>query len=160
MLRSDGRYGLTDPSKREWSYLVYENRVAVLGLGRFGSAVAVNLAARGEVVLGIDCDRAVVSLLIGCLHRAEVADATDLDALRRLGLSQVGTAVVAIGRDVVASSLTASLLAELQVPEIWARAGTTRHAKILERVGAHRVVMPQQDMGRVLAGLLSSGPMA
>lgn len=86
-----------------------------------------------------------------------MADATDLETLRRLGIGEVEQTVVAIGQDVVASTLTTSLLAELDVQEIWARAVTYRHARILERMGAHRVVLPQQDMGKMLAGLLSSG---
>lgn len=134
--------------------------MGVLGLGRFGSSVALSLAAGGENVLGIDRDPEVVRSLADRLHRVAVADATDLDALRELGIDKIGRAVVAIGQDVATSALTTSLLAELEVEEIWARAETDRHATILERVGARRVVRPQQDMGTILARLLSPHPMA
>ncbi|WP_171075274.1 potassium channel family protein [Nonomuraea basaltis] len=129
--------------------------MAVLGLGRFGSSLALSLAEGGEQVLGIDCDPEAVDSLAGHLDRVAVADATDMDALRQLGVAEVRRAVVALGHDVAASALIVSLLTELGVEEIWGRAETYRHGKILERVGAHRVVLPQQDMGRVLAGLLS-----
>ncbi|MDP9866917.1 MULTISPECIES: potassium channel family protein [Streptosporangium] len=136
--------------------LMHSNFIAVLGLGRFGSSVALSLAANGERALGIDREPEAVLALAGRLDHAAVADATDLDELRRLGMAEAGQAVVAMG-DVVASALTTSLLAGLGVQEIWGRATTHRHAKILERVGAHRVVMPEQDAGKMLAGLLS-GP--
>lgn len=136
---------------------MHSNFIAVLGLGRFGSSVALSLAANGERALGIDREPEAVLALAGRLDHAAVADATDLDELRRLGMAEAGQAVVAMG-DVVASALTTSLLAGLGVQEIWGRATTHRHAKILERVGAHRVVMPEQDAGKMLAGLLSGRP--
>jgi trk system potassium uptake protein TrkA len=142
------------------AFLPQTDSVAVLGLGRFGRSVALSLAATGGSVLGIDHDPEVVHALLGRIDELTVADTTDLETLRRLGIDEVGRAVVAIGKDIAASALTTSLLAELEVREIWARADTRRHALILERLGAHRVVLPQQDMGRMLARLLGFRPTA
>ncbi|MEV4170221.1 TrkA family potassium uptake protein [Nonomuraea sp. NPDC049709] len=157
MLETDSVKDSASGLWKKVNILTQTNSVAVLGLGRFGSAVALSLASSGENVLGIDRDSETVRSLTDRLHRIAVADATDLETLRRLGIGEVEQAVVAIGQDVAASVLTTSLLAELDVQKIWARAMTYRHALILERMGAHRVVLPQQDMGKMLAGLLISG---
>ncbi|WP_336204900.1 potassium channel family protein [Nonomuraea sp. LPB2021202275-12-8] len=127
----------------------------MLGLGRFGGSLALHLAMEDGNVLGVDKDPEVVRSLADSLDRLVVADTTDLEVLRRLGVAGFRQVVVAIGQDVAASVLTTSLLAELEIQEIWARAATPRHARILERVGAHRVVLPQQRMGELLAREMS-----
>jgi trk system potassium uptake protein TrkA len=127
----------------------------VIGLGRFGSALALELTSRGTEVLGVDTNRKLVQNLSGQLPHVVVADSTDIEALRQLGIAEFRRAVVAIGTDVQASILTASLLSELEVPDIWAKAINRQHGRILSRVGAHHVVLPEHDMGERVAHLLS-----
>ncbi|TQM67716.1 trk system potassium uptake protein TrkA [Actinomadura hallensis] len=128
--------------------------VVVIGLGRFGSALALELARRGTEVLAIDNRPKVVQALAGRLTHVITADATDIDALRELGVDEFYRAVVAIGGDLEASILTTSLLAELEIEEIWAKAVTHQHKRILERIGAHHIVLPEHDMGERVAHLV------
>jgi trk system potassium uptake protein TrkA len=129
--------------------------VIVIGLGRFGSALALELSKLGTEVLGIDTDRKLVQNLSGQLPNVVVADSTDIEALRQLGVGEFRRAVVAIGSDIQASILTTSLLAEMEVPDIWAKALSRQHGHILSRVGAHHVVLPEHDMGERVAHLLT-----
>ncbi|GAA3778033.1 potassium channel family protein [Micromonospora maritima] len=129
--------------------------VVVVGLGRFGSALALELVSRGTEVLGIDHRPKVVQSLSGRLPHVVTADSTDIEALRQLGVGEFRRAVVAIGTDIQASILTTSLLSELGIPDIWAKAVSDQHRHILTRVGAHRVVAPEHDMGERVAHLLS-----
>lgn len=129
--------------------------VAVIGLGRFGGALAVELARRGTEVLGIDGSPKVTQGLSGQLPHVVSADATDIEALRQLGIAEFHRAVVAIGTDIQASILATSLLSELEIPDIWAKAISRQHGRILERVGAHHVVLPEHHMGERIAHLLS-----
>lgn len=129
--------------------------VVVIGLGRFGSALALELARRGTEVLGIDNRPKVVQSMVGQLPHVITADSTDIEALRQLGVGEFHRAVVAIGTDIQASILTTSLLSELGIPDIWAKAISGQHRNILARVGAHHVVAPEHDMGERIAHLLS-----
>jgi trk system potassium uptake protein TrkA len=129
--------------------------VVVIGLGRFGSALALELTSRGTEVLGIDSDAKVVHSLSGHLPHVVTADTTDIEALRQLGVAEFTRAVVAIGTDIEASILTTSLLVELEVPDIWAKAISRQHGNILQRIGAHHVVLPEHDMGERVAHLLT-----
>ncbi len=134
---------------------VPEDGVLVIGLGRFGSALAETLMELGHDVLGVDADPKIVQDHADDLTHVLEADATDIEVLRQLGAGEFGRAVVAIGTDLEASILTASVLGELGVPDIWAKAITVAHGRILERVGAHHVVYPEHDMGRRVAHLLT-----
>jgi trk system potassium uptake protein TrkA len=125
--------------------------VVVIGLGRFGNAVALELVREGVDVLAIDARPEIVQRLAGKLTHVVAADSTDLDALRELGVNEFKRAVVAIGSDMQASILTTSLLVELAIPDIWAKAMTEQHGRILERVGAHHVVFPEHEMGERIA---------
>ncbi len=129
--------------------------VTVIGLGRFGSALALELTSRGTQVLGIDTNHKLVQNLSGQLPHVDEADSTDIEALRQLGVPEFSRAVVAIGSDIQASILTTSLLSELEVPDIWAKALSRQHGRILSRVGAHHVVLPEHDMGERVAHLLT-----
>jgi trk system potassium uptake protein len=129
--------------------------VVVIGLGRFGSALALELTSLGTEVLGIDSDAKVVQALSGQLPHTVTADTTDIEALRQLGVAEFTRAIVAIGTDIQASILTTSLLVELEVPDIWAKAISRQHGNILHRVGAHHVVLPEHDMGERVAHLLT-----
>lgn len=129
--------------------------IMVVGLGRFGSAAASSLIDLGQDVIGVDSDEKLVQRHAAMLTEAVQVDATDIDAMRLIGAQEVQTAVVAIGNDIEASILAASVLLELDVPRVWAKAVSDRHGRILERLGVHRVVFPERDMGdRVAHGLV------
>jgi trk system potassium uptake protein len=134
---------------------VPDNGVLVVGLGRFGTALATTLMDLGHEVLGVDSDAENVQRNADVLTHVVEADATDEDVMQQLGAGEFGRAVVGIGTDLEASILTTSLLAGLQVPDIWAKAITVAHGRILERVGAHHVVFPEHDMGRRVAHLVT-----
>ncbi len=128
--------------------------VAVIGLGRFGTALALELMATGTEVLGIDADEQIVQSLNGELTQVVRADSTRLDVLQQLAVGEFDRVVVAIGSDITASILTASLLLQLKVPVIWAKAVDERHAAVLNQLGVHRVISPETDMGRRVAHLV------
>ncbi|MFY1698331.1 MULTISPECIES: potassium channel family protein [unclassified Solwaraspora] len=129
--------------------------VVVIGLGRFGGALAMELTSRGTEVLGIDGDPRTTQGFSGQLPHLATADATDLEALRQLGVGEFHRAVVGIGTDIQASILATSLLSELGVADIWAKAISRQHGRILERIGAHHVILPEHDMGERVAHLLT-----
>lgn len=127
----------------------------VIGLGRFGGALARTLTGLGHEVLGVDESEERVSELRDELTHVVVADSTDVRALLQLGANEFDRAVVAIGSDIEASILTVSALVDVGVPDIWAKATTASHARILKRVGAHHVVFPEQQMGERVAHLVA-----
>ena len=128
--------------------------VAVLGLGRFGRSLALELMAQGAEVLGIDASDAVIQKVSTRLTHAVVADTTDEESLRQLSVHEFDRAVVGMGSDLEASLLTASALINLGVPTIWAKATSNSHAKILTQIGVHHVVRPEHDMGKRVAHLV------
>ncbi len=128
-----------------------KKNVAVIGLGRFGEAVAQRLVALGHEVVGIDEDAAIVQKLADDLPHVVRADSTETEALLALGVNEVDYAVVAIGSDLEGSVLTVLALSEIGIKEIWAKAASRRHGLILERLGVSRVVYPEADMGVALA---------
>jgi len=119
----------------------------VIGLGRFGGGLASTLVGMGHEVLGVDSDPKIVQDFAAVLTHVVDADSTSEAALRQLSAGEFETAVVAIGTEIEASILTTSVLADLGVGRIVAKAVTEAHGRILERVGAHRVVFPERDMG-------------
>ena len=128
--------------------------VAVIGLGRFGTSLALELMASGTEVLGIDVDEDLVQALNGELTQVVRADSTRVEVLEQLAVGEFDRVVVAIGNDITASILTASLLLKMQVPVIWAKAVDEQHGAVLEQLGVHRVVYPEKDMGRRVAHLV------
>lgn len=120
-------------------------RFAVIGLGRFGSRLAKNLAAAGAEVIAIDLDRRVVEELRDQVTLAVALDCTDEDALRAQGVDQVSTAVVGIGHNFEASALTTVLLKSMRVQRVIARAGSAMQARILSRIGADDIVSPEDE---------------
>lgn len=129
--------------------------VLVVGLGRFGGAVARTLTNMGSEVLGIDSDPHLVQDFAADLTKVVEADCTDGDILRQLGVADFEAAVVAIGTDIEASVLTVLALADIGLTNIWAKASNANHARILERIGATHVVFPEQRMGERTAHLLN-----
>lgn len=132
-----------------------DNRAVVIGLGRFGSSLALELVSGNTEVLGLDRNEKLVNAWADDLTHVAVVDSTDEEALRQLNVHEYPRAVVAIGADLEASILTTSILSDFGIKKIWAKALSRQHAKILERVGAHHVVLPEHDMGERVAHLLS-----
>jgi len=131
------------------------NSVVVIGLGRFGGAVAQSLSQLGHDVLAIDEDLGLVQTWSDQLTHVVQSDSRSIDALRKLGVADFPHAVVGIGSDIEASVLTVLALSELGVPDIWAKAVTVNHGKILEKTGAHHVVYPESAMGERVAHLVT-----
>jgi len=129
--------------------------VVVIGLGRFGGAVARQLVEQGTEVLGIDSNQKAVSALSNQIGNLAIADTTDIEALGQLGVPDFRHAVCAIGTDIQASILTVGVLTDLGIPDIWAKAISQQHRDILVRVGAHHVVLPEHDMGERIAHVLT-----
>ncbi|MCE1177875.1 MAG: TrkA family potassium uptake protein [Micrococcales bacterium] len=132
--------------------------VVVLGLGRFGGSLAAALQERGVDVLAIDNSPETVQSLADELAYVVRADTTDADALSQLDVQSRDIAVVAM-TDVQASLLTLTVLTELGVPEIWAKAKDLQHARVLRRLGAHHVVQPERDLGLRVSHMLVAGHM-
>lgn len=128
--------------------------VVVIGLGRFGQELAMELMNTGTEVLGIDSREDVVQRLNGKLTKVVVADSTDDEVLKQLAVDQFERVVVAIGSDIQASILTSSMLVSLNVPNIWAKALNDAHGRILSQLGVHHVVYPEKEMGRRVAHLV------
>lgn len=126
-------------------------QIAVIGLGRFGSSLAIELVSTGHEVLGIDADENLVQTFSTQITQTVQADSTSPDALAEIDIKNFERVVVAIGTDIEASILTASLLLEIGIKEIWAKADTDAHGKILKQLGVHHVVFPESDMGRRIA---------
>ena len=131
------------------------NSIVVIGLGRFGTSLALELLKGGREVLGVDADERIVQNLSDRLTDVVQADTTDEAALRELGIQDFDSAVVAIGSDLESSILTASLLLQLGIPQVWAKATSTAHGRILEQLGVHHVIFPEMDMGKRVAHMVS-----
>ena len=131
----------------------------VVGLGRLGIAMVNTLDALGHEVLALDAKEGLIQELADDLPNIHfvAADATDEDVLRGLNVEHFDAAAVVIGENhVEAGILTTANLKELGVPMIVARASGKLHAKVLERVGAHRVIQPEREMGEQIARVLAS----
>lgn len=123
----------------------------VIGLGRFGAAVARELSALGQEVLALDVDAENVQHIADEVTQAIQGDAQDEAVLRSVGARNFDCCVVAVGADMEASILITMMLKEMGAKKIIAKAMTPIHARVLERIGADRVVLPEIDMGQRLA---------
>ncbi len=125
--------------------------VAVLGLGRFGTAVALDLAGQGIEVLGVDADPDVVQAIADDLAFAAQADTTDVEALRQLAIPDFDRVVVGIGSNLAASIVTASHLVDFGIGQIWCKAVSADQVRILRRLGISEIIEPEVEVGRSLA---------
>ncbi len=132
----------------------------VIGLGRFGTELAIRLYDSGEDVLAVDTDEIIIDKIADRVTRAVAADARDIDVLRKLGIEDFDRAVVAVGSDLGASALITMNLKTLGVPYILCKAHDDTYREILEKLGANRVVIPEREMADKLAkGLTTAGVM-
>ena len=129
--------------------------VLVIGLGRFGAATAGQLDRLDREVLAVDEDNALVQKWSERVTHAVQADARNIDALRQIGAQDFSIAVVAVGSSIEASVLITANLVDLKVPQIWAKAISQSHGKILSRIGANHVIYPEAEAGERVAHLVS-----
>ena len=139
--------------------MTQSKRVLVIGLGRFGIALARELWDNGAELILVDSDERSIDSLKDFSHAAFVADGTDIQALDSAGVRDIDAAVVGIGKSFEAAVLTVAALAKWGVPEIVARATTPERAEVLRSVGATRVHEVEAEMGR-RAALLITTPVA
>nr|WP_280956779.1 TrkA family potassium uptake protein [Acetohalobium arabaticum] len=129
----------------------------VVGLGRFGTSVATSLAEEGYDVLAIDKEEDLVQEITDKVTHAVQADATDEDSLKTLGVNNFDVAVVSIGDDIQSSLLATLILKELGVEYVVVKAQTKLHGKVLNKIGADKIVYPERDMGvRVAYNLVTT----
>jgi trk system potassium uptake protein TrkA len=135
---------------------VAKRQFAVIGLGRFGSSVAKYLAELGYEVLAVDENAQHVQDISNVVTHAVTANSTDEEAMNALGIGNFDVVVVAIGQDIQSSILTTLILKDLGVPYIIVKAQNELHGKVLNKIGADKVVFPERDMGlRVAHHLIS-----
>jgi len=133
---------------------------AVIGLGRFGTSVAMTLSKMGFDVLAVDSNEERVNNIMEHVTHAVQVDAMDEQALKALGIRNFDVVIVAIGQDIQSNILATVILKEMGVRKVVAKAITGLHGKVLERIGADKVVFPERDMGvRVAHALVSKNIM-
>lgn len=134
-----------------------QNRTfVVVGLGSFGGVVATELARFGNRVLGIDKDHQRVATLAEQLSNVVILDATDEGALREAGAGQYDVGLVSIGNDLESSIIATMNLRLIGVETVWAKALNRTHHRILSKIGADRVVLPETEMGQHTAQMLNN----
>ena len=129
---------------------------AVIGLGRFGSSVARTLAKKGYQVLAVDISENITQNISDEVTQTVCLDATDEKALRTVGIENVDVAIVGVGTDLEASILTTLNLKEIGIKEIVCKAVSEDHKKVLEKIGATRVIQPEREIGSRVANSLIS----
>lgn len=131
---------------------------AVFGLGRYGSAVAGELVNNGVEVIAVDIDERIVSAAADKFPICKCADITDPEVIRQLGISNVDVVIIAMASNLEASVMAVTLCKEAGVKTVIAKCANQMHQKILIRVGADKVVFPEDESGiRLAKNLLSSG---
>lgn len=128
--------------------------VTVIGLGVFGSTIALELARLGNDVLGIDRDAGRVNEIADKIAQAVIADARDERVLHELGVHESDVVVVAIGEDIEANIMAALLVKSMPKPKVWAKALNHNHHQILQKLGTDHIVHPEYEMGLRVARTL------
>lgn len=129
----------------------------VIGLGRFGGSICRELVRLGADVMAIDSSSDRVEEFSKIATHAVIADSTDEEALKSLGIQNFEHVIVAIGDDIQASILTTLIIKELGVPQVTVKAQNDYHAKVLQKIGADLIVHPERDMGiRIANNIMSS----
>lgn len=133
-----------------------KKQFAVIGLGRFGGSVCKELYKMGHEVLAIDVNEDRVNDYARLSTHAVVANGTEEKALQSLGVRNFDHVIVAIGDNIQASILCTLLLKEMNVKQVWVKAQNQYHHKVVERIGADRIIHPEHDMGIRIAHYLAS----
>ncbi|MDM5306997.1 potassium channel family protein [Peribacillus frigoritolerans] len=133
-----------------------KRQYAVIGLGRFGTSVALRLHTAGQEVLGIDINEERVEDAELSVTHAVIADTTEEETLKSIGIRNFYCVIVAIGNDMQSSILTTLLLKELGIKKVIAKALNKNHGQVLNKVGADWVIYPERDMGERVANQLLS----
>ncbi|MDQ9172024.1 TrkA family potassium uptake protein [Oxalobacteraceae bacterium R-40] len=128
--------------------------VTVIGLGNFGSTIALELTNLRQDVIGIDTNASRVNDIADHISQAVVADARDERVLRELGVHESDVVVVAIGEEIEASILATLLVKSMPKPKVWVKALNHHHHRILEKLGADQIVHPEHEMGLRVARAL------
>lgn len=135
-----------------------KNTYAVFGLGRYGVAVAKELVENGKEVIAVDADQKIVNDASAYLPVCKCADVTDAEVISRLGIGSIDTVIVCMASNLEASVMAITLCKEAGVKTVIAKCANEMHQKILRRVGADKVVFPENESGiRLAKNLLSSG---
>lgn len=131
---------------------------AVFGLGRYGTAVAKELALSGAEVLAVDLDEEIVNAAIAEIPFCKCADITEPEVIRQLGVANIDVVIIAMAGNLEASVMATMLCKEIGVPTVIAKCATEMDCKILSKVGADRVVIPENESGiRLAKNLLNAG---
>ncbi|MEE6451628.1 TrkA family potassium uptake protein [Gottfriedia acidiceleris] len=133
-----------------------KKQYAVIGLGRFGSGIVNTLLQHGNEVLVIDINEERINQFADIATHAVIADSTNDEALKAIGIGNFDTVIVAIGNDMQSSILTTLVLNELKIEKIVAKALNKRHGEVLKKVGADWVIYPEKNMGERVAHQLMS----
>ncbi len=134
------------------------NSYAVLGLGRYGYAVAKELVENGAEVLVVDSNEDIINNVVNEFPLCKCADITDMDALEQLGISNIDTVIVAVASDLETSVMATTLCKDMGVKTVIVKCANEMQCRILSKVGADKVVLPEHESGMRLAkNLLSSG---
>ena len=134
--------------------------IAVIGLGKFGISVCMNYSKRGGNVLAIDKDIIKVQEISDFVTSAVRADVTDADVMKKLGLDKMDAVIVAITDGLEASVMATILAKEMGVPYVLVKAQNEMHAKVLEKVGADKIIFPEKEMGMRIARNMAANSMA
>lgn len=124
-----------------------KKQFVVIGLGRFGGSITKTLVSLGHEVMALDQDEAKVNEFSQLATQAVQADSTDEQALKELGIRNFDHAIVAIGDNIQASILTTLILKDMGVIKVTVKANNDYHSKVLEKIGADRIIHPERDMG-------------
>lgn len=136
----------------------FNKTYAVFGLGRYGTAVAEELVNNGADVLAVDINQDIVDTAIETIPICKCADITEPEAIKRLGISNIDVVIIAMATNLEASVMAVTLCKEAGVPTVIVKCGNEMHQKILRRVGADQVIIPEKESGiRLAKNLLSSG---
>ena len=131
---------------------------AVFGLGRYGTAVAKELASNGAEVLAVDIDEEIVNEAAAEIPLCKCADVTDPEVLRQLGISNIDVVIISMATDLEASVMATMLCKEMGVKTVISKCSSDMNCKILSKVGADKVIFPEQESGiRLAKNLVSSG---
>lgn len=133
-----------------------KRQFVVIGMGRFGRQIAVTLTEMGRSVLAIDKNRNIIEDLKEEVTHAAIADATEEDSLKALGVHEFDVAIVAIGESLENNILTTAILKNFNIKKIVVRATSRLHQNILKRLGVNKVIMPEEEMGMRVANSIAA----